>query len=438
VLPKEAAEFEIELVVETSRGPMLRRIPAASKLRTDIQQGAAAEQSIHEAAAIWGLPDFVFRAKLARTASGVRELGDGLVLAGRYGLSVQVKSREGTVGTEAKERRWILKKAADGIRQADGTIRRLNLEPTQLVNLRGYAVHVDPLAYHWVNVVVIDHASPPPQTAPDIDGARHPTIVLLRRDWEFLFEQLKSTTAVAQYIERVAGEPLDLGDEPVRYYDLAQADAEAPPADFPEKMLARGEVISAPLLPLAPAGVDDLQAHQILRTLMEDIAVTRLTSASEADRLRMLSELDRLPVAQRAIIGRRVLNHMAHVEEDSKAPGVVWRMSSVRAANGRIHLGYGTCSRPYTDPSVPIGLQAWTQLRHYDVLQAGDSDLVNDLTTVAVIVTPRFDGRRPWDTSVSAVSGSVSFDASQLQVLREHFPGDPPPEDSRSSISGVT
>jgi len=49
--------------------------------------------------------------------------------------------------------------------------------------------------------------------------------VLLRRDWEFVFEQLKSTSAVIAYFDRVAGETVTLGNEFVRYYDLAQADA---------------------------------------------------------------------------------------------------------------------------------------------------------------------------------------------------------------------
>ena len=35
---------------------------------------------------------------------------------------------------------------------------------------------------------------------------------------------------------------------------------------------------------------------------------------------------------------------------------------------------------PYTDPEVPVGLQAWAQLRHYDVLQAvADPALVDEV-----------------------------------------------------------
>jgi hypothetical protein len=54
--------------------------------------------------------------------------------------------------------------------------------------------------------------------------------VLLRRDWEFLFEQLKSTRAVLGYLERVAGEAWELGREAARYFRLAQADEAAEPS----------------------------------------------------------------------------------------------------------------------------------------------------------------------------------------------------------------
>lgn len=409
------------LIVDTPRGFMIRRVLAASPLRADLRQGTAAEEATHEAAAVWGLPDFVFRPRLAPVASGVRELGDGIVLVGPYGLVIQVKSREGDLGNEEKERRWISKKSGDGLRQAEGTVRRLALSDVELTNLRGSSISVTAGEYRWLTVVIIDHPSPPMGITPDLSKAKQPAVVMLRRDWEFLFDQLKSTYAVAQYLERVAGEEHELGLESARYYDLAQEDAVASPDDFPEALLAGGTVLSAPLLPLAPAGTEDREAHLILRTLLEDIAVTRLQTASEVDRLRILAELDRLPVAQRAVVGRRVLAAMEHSKDDAAQPGLVWRMSSVRGFGGRVHLGVGTCSQPYTSPNVADGLRLWTQLRHHDVLRA--AEVADELTTVAVLVTPRNDGVRPWDTSVAAVSGPVSFDSSDLKVLRELFPG---------------
>jgi hypothetical protein len=56
-----------------------------------------------------------------------------------------------------------------------------------------------------------------------------PAIALTRRDWDFLFDQLRSTTAVLDYLFRAAAaSPVPLGDEPARYYQLAAADAAAP------------------------------------------------------------------------------------------------------------------------------------------------------------------------------------------------------------------
>ncbi|MGH2763422.1 MAG: hypothetical protein ACRDLD_12740 [Thermoleophilaceae bacterium] len=176
--------------------------------------------------------------------------------------------------------------------------------------------------------------------------------------------------------------------------------------------------MSAPLLPMAPAVNDDLRAHRIVRAMFEDIAVTRLTTSSEEDRLRILAELDRLPVAQRAAIGRFVLDAMAKVSEQ-RGPGVVWQMRSVRGEGGRTHLGFGACSHPYNE-NIKTGFSLWTQLRHHDLVSVtGDTDR---LTTVAVLMTPRTDERRPWDTSVSAVSGDVGFTEPDLRELRKLWP----------------
>lgn len=57
-----------------------------------------------------------------------------------------------------------------------------------------------------------------------------PSIALTRRDRDFLFNQLRSTTAVLDYLCRAAKEPaIPHGEERVRYYELAATDADAPP-----------------------------------------------------------------------------------------------------------------------------------------------------------------------------------------------------------------
>jgi hypothetical protein len=105
----------------------------------------------------------------------------------------------------------------------------------------------------WVVVVVIDHPDVPAGIVPDINRSASAAVIILRRDWEFLFEQLKSTHAVVGYLERVAGETQELGHEFVRYFELARAYHEASPAPLNPALLgSSGYQFSSPLLPLLP------------------------------------------------------------------------------------------------------------------------------------------------------------------------------------------
>src|SRR3989442_746236 len=120
-----AIEPSLVLIVETSRGVVRRSIMPASVLPPDISHGKAAESATRNAAAHWGLPDFVFRSSLQRRGSGSRELGDAIVVVGRLAASIQVKARERPSADQRKERYWLDKKIAEGTRQAAGTIRSL-------------------------------------------------------------------------------------------------------------------------------------------------------------------------------------------------------------------------------------------------------------------------------------------------------------------------
>jgi hypothetical protein len=159
----------------------------------------------------------------------------------------------------------------------------------------------------------------------------------------------------------------------------------------------------------------------MVRLIFEDIAGTRLQRASEQDRLRVLAELDRLPVGQRARIGQFVLDAMAEVNRVTD-DGSAWRLRSVRGRDGRTHLGFGACSRPYSDEIRDI-FGWWVQLRHHDLLEKTAAD--DGLTTVAVLLTPRTDGQRPWDTTMCAVSGALNFTDEELAALRSMWPTPP-------------
>jgi hypothetical protein len=417
-------DFALTLVVETPNGPMIRRVPAASPLPGEASQGYAAEVATHDAAAVWGMPDFVFRPKTETAGRGNRELGDGFLIVGDVGVVLQVKSRslEAVTDEPDRERGWIEKKSSDALRQARGTIRRMTAGGvTELKNLRGRSVPIDPAAHTWISVAVIDHPQPPDEIRPDLGGDEH-AVVLLRQDWEFLFDQLKSTHAVAQYLRRVSGEAIDLGSESSRYYQLALDDANAQPEVLPAELIGPGRTVSVPVLPLAPAAGDDFAEHQLIRAIYEEFALAPLTSSAETDRLRTLAELDRVAVGERANVGQFLMTAMKEASEEAKendSPGTWWSLRSIRSSAGGAHLGYGACSRPY-DEEISKGFGLWVRLRHYDLVSVtGDAD---ERTTVAVLLTPSRHASRPWDTTVVAVTGDMGFTDEDLVVLRELWP----------------
>jgi hypothetical protein len=284
---------------------------------------------------------------------------------------------------------------------------------------------VDPAAYSWISVAVIDHPNPPEGIQPDLDGNEY-AVVLLRRDWEFLFDQLKSTHAVAQYLRRVSGDAIDLGSESSRYYERALEDANAEPEVLPPELIGPGRTVSVPMLPLAPAADDDFAEHQLIRAIYEDFALVPLTSSTEADRLRTLAELDRVAVGDRANVGQFLMKAMkeasAEAEKAKKANdsnGVWWSLRSIRSSAGGAHLGYGACSRPYNN-DIRKGLELWVRLRHHDLVSVtGDAD---ERTTVAVLLTPSRHRSHPWDTTVVTVTGDMGFTDEDLAALRELWP----------------
>jgi hypothetical protein len=418
-----SAASEVTLFVDTKAGVMVRTVPAASPLRSDTARGYAAEDATREAASIWGLPDFVYHPEVSRVGSGSREIGDCLLIVGDLAASVQVKSREAVTSDPDRERSWVEKKVSEALSQANGTIRRLQREPVHLTNVRGRTIEVDGDQMRWVSVAVIDHPDPPEPSGESKESreSRSPAVVVDRRDWEFLFGQLKSVHAVVEYLHRVADTPGELGNESVRYYQLAQADEAATPGEVDPALLAAGGYsVSAPLLPLAPAGTDDQAALILLRSVYEDLATSPMTGGrDEKDRLKALAALDSLPVALRANIGRFLINGL---EEAADVPdeGSQWRFRRPVGGRGKAHLGFGVCSQQFKayseDPMHHDVFGWWVQLRHHEIQQiTGDTDL----TTVGVVLSPRHDGRRLFDTTMAVVSGDLGLTDEELAGFRE-------------------
>lgn len=405
------------LIIETPAGVLIRDVPNAMELRSDVEPGRAAEEAVHDAAAIWGLPDFVYRGRVVGVGSGGREIGDNLLIVGEVGVVVQVKRRDAPGDADERERRWIESNTQTALDQARGSVRRLRLlGPVKLTNARGRAIEIDGTKLRWLSAVVIDHPNPPPDVAvPPFDPAA-PAVVMLRRDWDFVFDQLKSTHAVVAYLERVVADPVALSEEPSRYYQLAIADHEAEPGGIDPALLRGGRAVSAPLLPMFTPP-EDRRPHLLLRSIFEDIAVAPAPGVDEADRLAMLAELDRLPVNHRADIGRFLEDGLARTVEAGEGP-TVWRARRFVGGLERAHLAFSVSSDSSKEDRELFAW--WVQLRHYEHCEArGDTDI----TTVGVLLTPRHDGLRAFDTTVVAVHGELEFTEEQLRALRQAWPG---------------
>ncbi|MEU1690028.1 hypothetical protein ABZ590_00145 [Streptomyces hirsutus] len=408
----------LTLIVDTPQGPHLRRIPPALPLPSHVDHGAGAEAAAHTAAATWGMPDFVFQqAAHAAKGSGRRELGDRLLLAGQRGAVVQVKARTIKPKPDAQEAGWIQKVAAKAMSQAKGTVRQLRMVPADMVNGRGRMLRVDGNAYEWIAVFLLDHPQVPENTVATWQPVGMPAIALTRRDWDFLFDQLRSTTAVLDYLFRASAEPpIPLGQEPVRYYEFAAADAAAPPADIDTELVgAGGTLFSTPQLPQAPAGADGTNAHLMTRIMLEDIALSPLGEAlTEANRFTVLSDLDRLPVSTRAEWGHLLLDMLRDVPQVPHEH-CKWRFRRMLDEDGTRQLIVGAATR--FDPVIQAGFSAYVQLRHHEVTSR--TGRTEESSTLGVLLTPRHDGRRPWDTSTVRVHGDLELSEEELRVYSE-------------------
>lgn len=407
---------DMVLFVETPDAVFVRQIPRATALDPRLPQGQAAEQAAGGAAQVGGLPDFVFPPEIRRTGSGSRELGDGLVFFGDGGLILQVKSRHSETTNSDRERSWVTKQINTAGRQAAGTLRQLRRQPATFCNQRGREVELGGDG-SWLGVVIIDHSHPPMNLIPPTEVNGLPIVALLRRDWQFLFDQLRSTAAVGEYLHRVVGQPLPLGEEPVRYYELARADIEAEPQVIDTWFTrAGGEHQSRPRLPQAPASLHE-PGYSMFQILLNDIATSPLNT-HEINRLQLLASLDRIPVIFQAEIGEHLLA-LLHTMPDV-APGET-RFDYRWFSGDEPTQQFGFAVANYLSDVHREAFHHRLLLQHWRMQQAAPQPRDPTLRTVAVLLTPRHGPGRRWDTTTYAVEGGIDLDHEQVQALEAFF-----------------
>lgn|GEM_PF-623023 len=397
-----------------------REIPEASPPEPSVEVGIGVEWASLEAAAALGLPDFVFRPKVVQKGSGVREIGDGTLITGGRGIALQVKAREGATDNAQREAGWLVKKAAEGLRQAHGTIRSTLNDPNlTLTNLRDRTVPLPGDSIDWVPVVILDHPDPPHDIIPDREPDKY-GLILLRRDWEFLWGQLRSVSAIIDYAHRVANDDrVPLGAEASRYFDLADKDAHTEQEPLEPWMGGLGDVrqISEPKLPLEPVDTGDEVGHNVFHRILEDVAATDFTG-DEQVRVEVLALIDQVAATHRAELGRLLLRRIDHC---ALAPADTLRAQHrvVFLDHGRLHLAFSVYSE-FTGYHRQL-YETWLLLRRQGFLQASSAAGPDYPWSVGVLLTPRPDGHRLWDTTVFATNSGPAYDQDDFTRLEQVF-----------------
>ncbi len=395
-------EPRLELAINARDGIFIRSVPESNPLPSADTHGLAAEAAVVSEMSIHGLSDFAFPSSTIALGSGVRELGDGLLLTYPLAAIIQVKGRPTVSQDEERETRWLNKNIGAASRQADGTLRALQSGPITRTNMRGIDIPIAAENHEWLAIVIVEHGEIPDGYVPPPLNQRG--IVLTRSDWEFLWQQLQSTVEVLKYIARVGNlPPIPLGEESVRYYQAALLDEETELEPLPDAWVGLGgRRVSGPLLPLAPAG--QVVEHYVIRQIMEDLAVGDIPPDLDREKLlRAFCALDGISVSQRDQMGIDLLANV-YAESDNPEEHRIWTRRILSPIPGTPQIVFMTYNHQIDDHGKVL-LATRVELSHDDWLRSGVHNSSN--LTVGVLLTPSSNPLRPWDVTMAALDTLV-------------------------------
>jgi hypothetical protein len=103
---------------------------------------------------------------------------------------------------------------------------------------------------------------------------------------------------------------------------------------------------------------------------------------------------------------------------EASADETVWRFRRIASSEGAypVQLAFAVCSQEHEEMIQDL-FSWWLQLRHhdfFDVVGGGEA-----VATVGVLLTPRHDGVRPWDTTMIGTVGDPGLDEEYIALLRE-------------------
>jgi hypothetical protein len=238
-------------------------------------------------------------------------------------------------------------------------------------------------------------------------------IVMILGDWNFLFDQLKSTSAILNYLNRIwAEDPISLGMEAVRYYSFAAADAIAQPSDIPEALRIKGSVLlSGPILPQAPAANDGLRGHSVIRMICEDISNLETDVWTEQGRLEILEVLDSVPVSSRTEHGEKVLKWLDEVRSVDGSYTKIHARHLLSRTGPHIMLAVSNLSG---DDKAEM-FASYVSLRREQLLQRHPD--LERVYSVGILLTPSENPDIFWGISFAVATGGHVLTAEDIASL---------------------
>lgn len=146
--------------------------------------------------------------------------------------------------------------------------------------------------------------------------------------------------------------------------------------------------------------------------MIEDIAaVTPSEGHDPAGRLDAIAAVDAVPVGVRLDLAETVLKWLGDVAKTEEGTTRWWLRRMIWP--DRPYLIFGAATRH--NELVADAFSAYVSLRHQQMLELIPER--TDVMTVGVLLTPRADGLRPWDTSMAATRGDQHFEPDLRAAL---------------------
>ena len=94
----------------------------------------------------------------------------------------------------------------------------------------------------------------------------------------------------------------------------------------------------------------------------------------------------------------------------------LWRFRRVILDEGRLQLAFAATA--HHDETRQMGFQQWAMLRHHEFTNSGVTSERGGQQTIAILLTPRYDGSRYWDMTAFFIAGDLDLDAEEVDRFR--------------------